>query len=193
MFYVKKRHLFMVLDVAIVLALFRLAGEFPFPYPRTLAGFWSQRQWIFRTATSMLWLACLWFNLYQVRDNAEHIDNGALLSVMVLVLCVVFGHYVTTLILQFKARLVFRIYGGWALLSAGAAYLMLRLMEKPNADLAGFDTASRKTRWTLAVAFGILALGMIVSCIRFRQVMWYAVAVAAAWLFIAPLTMFRVK
>ena len=79
------------------------------------------------------------------------------------------------------------------MLSAASAYIMLWSMEKPNADLVGFDIASRKTRWTLAVAFGILALGMIVSCIRFRQVMWYAVAAAAAWLFGAPLTVFKIK
>lgn len=189
----KKRHLFMVLDIATILALFWLVGELPFPYPRTLSGFWAQRQWFFRTLASMLWLGGLWFDLYQVRDKAEHIKSGALLSGMILALCVVLAHYATSLILQYKARLVFQVYGGWALLSAAAAYLMLWLMEKPNADLVGFDTASRKVRWTLAVAFGLLAAGMVVSCIRFRQVMWYAVAVAAAWLFVAPLTVFRGK
>lgn len=192
-FFVKKGHLFLMLDIAVLVALFRLAEELPFPYPRTLSGFWAQRQWIFRTLATMLWLGGLWFDLYQVRDKAEHISSGALLSGMALALSVVLTHYATFLILQYKARLVFQVYGGWALLSAGAAYLMLWLMEKPNADLAGFDTASRKVRWTLAVAFGILAAGMIICCIRYRQVMWYAVTVAAAWLFVAPLTVFKIR
>ena len=189
----KKRHLFLVLDIAIILALFRLSEEIPIPYTRTLAGFWGQSRITLRTLTSMLWRAGLWFNLSRGRDTAERIVTGALLSGMVLAACVVFSPYVTRLILESRARLVFRIYGGWALVSAAAACVMLLLMEKPNADLVGFDTASRKTRRTLAVAFGLLAAGMVVCCIRYRQVMWYAVAVAAAWLFVAPLAVFRGK
>ena len=189
----KKRHLFLALDIAIVIALFRLAGELPFPYPRTLAGFWVHRQWIGRTLASMLWLAGLWFTLYQVRDKAKTLDIPALLSGMVLLLCVVLTYYATTLVLQSKARLVFQIYGAMALLSAAAAFTMLLLMEKSNADSEGFSAASRKVRWSLAVAFAIVAVALICGSMRYRKIIWYSVILAAAWLFVAPLAVFRSK
>lgn len=187
----KREHLFRMLDIVIAFALFRLAEELPFPYPRTLAGFWSNHRAILRSLTSMLWLAGLWFNLYRVRGADDRMDNRSLLSGMALMLCVLLTPYATQLILQFRARLVFQVYGGLMLFSAGMCYALCALLERAGTDGPQDTEASRRTRRTIAIAFVLLAVGMILCSIRHRQIMWYATFAASIWLLLAPVFLFR--
>ena len=162
----KKRHLFLMMDIVIALALVDLTSYFPYIYPRTLADLWSVRGKALRVLTPMLWLAGLWFNLYQVRDKAQRIDNRTLLSGMVFMLCAMFMDYPTGYLVNGKARIAFQLCGALVLISAAACWAMLKFMEAPNADMEGFRDASRKVRGTLAVAFAIVAAGLVVGSIH---------------------------
>ena len=181
----RKESLTRLLDVALALALFQVLNNLDIPYPRTLGGLWNMHRDIFRTATSALWLVMLWLSLYPVRDGAERVSRltvtcGAALCVAVLAVT-----YANRLVIySYKALLSQLIYGGAAMLSGASAWALCRGLGKDNPDVPECGDACRICGRSLAVALGLMLVGMIACVLKFRQAMWYSVAAAGVWLLV---------
>ncbi len=174
-----KQRLTRMLDILFALAMFQLIFEnIGIPYPRTFEGFWRLHREVFRAAASVLWLLGLWLSGYRAWDRAGKLTRGVLLAGAGLMLCVLAMPWATQLIIiSYKALVSQLLYGGCILLSAAFSWLVFRLLGKTDGDAACRDHCR-----ALLIAAGILALGMIVCIVKFRQAMWYSVAVAGVYL-----------
>lgn len=178
-----KRGLMRLLDMALALALFQVLYHLDIPYPRTLGGLWNMHRDIFRTATSVLWLVMLWLTLYPVRDSGKRVSRLTVTSGAVLCVSVLAMIYANNLVIySYKALLSQLIYGGTAMLSGASAWALCRGLGKDNPDVPECGDACRNCGRSLAVALGLMLIGMIVCVLKFRQAMWYSVAAAGIWL-----------
>lgn len=175
-----KRRLTWMLDVVFAVAMIWATREIGLPYERTLQGFWSIHRELIRTASSLLWMASLWLGLYRPFDRAARVDRWTVLCGAGLMLLALPLHYFTTLsIFSYKAKLSQILYGGYMLLTLAMDYLLHLALERANGDAPECVQAARNHRKALAIAFGIVALGLVVSVVKFRQGAWYSVVVAS--------------
>ncbi|MBR1820933.1 MAG: hypothetical protein IJ769_04845 [Clostridia bacterium] len=181
-----KERLTRVLDVAMVVAiLWMLWDNVSIPYERTLAGFWSIHNEIFRTGASIFWLAALWLGGYRAWDRAERASRWTVLASLGLLLGILTTPYFTRLIIRsYNARLSQIVYGGCMIWTALCSFLLFLSLGRANADVPECVDAAASHRRALIGALCILAAGLTLAVVRFRQAMWYAVAVAALYLLI---------
>ena len=177
-----KRRLTRMLDILFALAMFQLVfANFGIPYPRTFEGFWRLHREVFRASASVLWLLGLWLGGYRAWDGAGKLTRGALLSGAVLMLCVLVTPYLTQLIIiSYKALVSQLVYGGCMLLSAAFSWLLFWRLGRANDG----DAACRDHCRALLPAVAILAVGMILCIVKYRQAMWYSVAIAGVYLLV---------
>jgi hypothetical protein len=106
------------------------------------------------------------------------LTSGAALCVSVLAMT--YANHIV--IYSYKALLSQLIYGGTAMLSGASAWALCRGLGKDNPDVPECGDACRICGRSLAVALGLMLVGMIVCVLKFRQAMWYSVAAAGIWL-----------
>jgi len=180
-----KKRLTVMLDVVFAVAMIWATREIGLPYERTLQGFWSIRRELMRTASSLLWMISLWLGLYRPLDRAARVDRWTVLAGAGMMLLALPLHYFTTLIIfSYKARLSQIIYCGYMLLTLAADYLMHLALGRANADAPECARAARDHRKALLGAAGILAVGLVVSAVKFRQASWLSVCVASVYLIV---------
>jgi uncharacterized membrane protein len=180
-----KKRLTVMLDVVFAVAMIWATREIGLPYERTLQGFWSIRRELMRTASSLLWMISLWLGLYRPLDRAARVDRWTVLCGAGLMLLALPLHWFTTLVIfSYKARLSQILYGGYMLLTVAMNFLLQLALERANADVPGCAEAARDHRKALLGAAGILAAGLALSVIRFRQASWYSVVVASVYLIV---------
>lgn len=180
-----KKRLTVILDVVFAVAMIWATREIGLPSERTLQGFWSLRRELMRTATSLLWMMALWLGLYRPFDRAARVDRWTVLAGAGLMLLALPLHWFTTLIIfSYKARLSQIIYCGYMLLTLAADYLMLLALGRANGDVPECVEAARRHRKALPGAAGILAVGLVVSAVKFRQASWYSAVAASVYLIV---------
>ena len=179
-----KGRLTRMLDILFALAMFQLVfANFGIPYPRTFEGFWRLHSEVFRAGASLLWLLGLWLGGYRAWDRAAKVTHGTVLAGAGLILCVLLTPYLTQLIIISYIALVSQLlYGGCMLLAVLFRWLMFRSLMKANANDAECVQAASAHGRVLFGAAGILAVGMVITIVRFRQAMWYSVSVSALYL-----------
>lgn len=190
-----KRRLTRMLDILLALAMFQLVfANFGIPYPRTFEGFWSLHREVFRASASLLFLLGLWLGGYRVWGKAETVSHGTVLAGAGWMLCVLLTPYLTQLIIiSYKALVSQLLYGACMLLALTLNWLMFRSLMKANADDAGCVQAASGCCKALIGAAAIVVAGMALTIIRFRQAMWYSVAIAALYQLVMAVVQLREK
>ena len=180
-----KKRLTVMLDVVFAAAMIWATREIGLPEERTIQGFWSIRRELMRTGASLLWMIALWLGLYRPLDRAARVDRWTVLAGAGLMLLALPLHYFTTLIIfSYKARLSQIIYCGYMLLTLAADSLMHLALGKANGDVPACAEAARDHRKALLGAFAIVAVGLLLSAVKFRQASWLSVCVASVYLIV---------
>ena len=97
--------------------------------------------------------------------------------------CVLVMPWATQLIIiSYIARISQYLYGGCALLSAAFSWLTFRALGRAGDDACARSAADHCR--ALLGAAGILAAGLLLCAIRFRQAAWYSVAVAGVYMLV---------
>lgn len=181
----QKERVVRLLDTATVIALFMLVEKMDIPWEQRLSSYWAVHREYFRIAASMLWIIAIWVGMLRPWERAVRISGAAALFGMALTLCLLATPHATGMIVQhYIARLSQAIYGSLMLLTAAVGWLLLLALERANADVPACVEACRHGCRSLAGAFGLLCAGMVITVVKYRQAMWYSVALAGMFMLV---------
>lgn len=181
----QKERVVRLLDIATVIALYMLVEKIDIPWEQRLSSYWAVHREYFRIAASMLWIIAIWVGMLRPWDRAVRISGAAALSGMALTLCLLATPHATGMIVQhYIARLSQGIYGSLMLITAAVGWLLLLALERANADVPACVEACRHCRRSLAGAFCLLCAGMVIMIVKYRQAMWYSVALAGMFMLV---------
>lgn len=169
------------LDLAFVSAGFIVAQNVSsIPYPRNLQGLWQTHSHSLRVIGFGLWLLSLWVVQYRTWDQADKVNVSAVLLGAAEAACLIWAACMMEWNLYFhKVRLFQGLLGGAALITCAVCWLLSRVLERENPESR---EAAAQQRTTLAVAFGIIAVGVVLCIIRSQRSVVYAMIISALWM-----------
>ena len=169
-----------LLDLTFAFALFMVVLELDFPYPKSIEGIWRQHSVWLRVVGFSLWYLSLWVAQYPLWDRARQVNGGAVLlgvgqaAGLLMVSCLMNWN-----LYYRKVRLFQGMLGGAAMLTLACCWLLARALERTN---DGCHEAAARQRRTLAVAFGIVAVGVVFCVLGSQRSAVYAIMLSGLWM-----------